>query len=154
MFAPTRTCMRLLAYVYLVTHKRAVPRREGPFRRRRPSAPKIHWRYFIPEDFYEPIYHTSTGGPTGLAALCAPRGPKESGRAAVPSVLFADMNRNEGPSGTKFNFLTMTSAHPSIPLGIGTARHSFVEEPPRTHTRIACVRRYKTLGILYAIVSC
>jgi hypothetical protein len=62
MFAPTRVCARLLCVcVQPVTHKRAVPRRAGPFRRWRPSAPEIHRRYFIPGDFYEPIYHTSTG---------------------------------------------------------------------------------------------
>jgi len=76
MFAPTRVCARSLAYVYPVTHKRGVPRRAGPFRRRRPSAPEIHRRYFIPGDFYEPIYHTSTGARRGWRCAAGGLGPR------------------------------------------------------------------------------
>jgi len=82
MFAPTRVCARLLACVYPVTHKRAVPRRAGPFRRRRPSAPEIHRRYFIPGDFYEPIYHTSTGARRGWRCAAGDSGPKVGARSS------------------------------------------------------------------------
>lgn len=62
MFAPTRTCAGL-SHICIWSPINALYPCEGgrgAFRRRRPSASKILRRYFIPENFYEPIYHTST----------------------------------------------------------------------------------------------
>jgi hypothetical protein len=64
-----------------------------------------------------------------------------------------------GPSGTKFNFPTMTSARPSI----SQSYRARARAPPllwqtssraRTHAHVSPVRRYKTPGILYAVISC
>jgi len=69
-----------------------------------------------------------------------------------------------GPSGTKFNFPTMTSARPSISRGQpqrarARARHPFcgsllTRARARAHAHVSPVRRYKTPGILYAVISC
>lgn len=85
MFAPTRVYTRPLAYVYLVTHKRAVPRRGGPFRRRRPSAPERSSGDILFPGIFTSRYITHRPGPR-RGWRYAPRGldRKGSGRAIPP----------------------------------------------------------------------
>lgn len=85
MFAPTRAYAMPVAYVYLVTHKRAVLRRGGPFRRRRPSASERSSGDILFPGIFMSRYITHRPGPR-RSWRYAPRGPnrKGSGRAIPP----------------------------------------------------------------------
>lgn len=114
MFAPSGTCARADAYVYLVTHKRAAPRR-GALSAAPTFAPRSSRDILFPGDFYEPIYHASTGpggvgvtlvrvraeksrGATRLALLTPPSGRGLADGTLSPSPqftspLFSTQNR-------------------------------------------------------------
>lgn len=100
MFAPTRAYAGSFAYVYLVTHKRAVPRRGGPFRRRRPSAPERSSGDILFPGIFTSRYITHRPGPDGVGALCTSGpGPKRAGpRDTTSFSLFLALFRLLPPS--------------------------------------------------------
>ncbi|KAG7197944.1 hypothetical protein KM043_016181 [Ampulex compressa] len=96
MFAPTRTRGRL-ERTCSWSPINALYRGEGAAFGDGDLRPEILQRYFIPGDFYEPIYHTSTG-PNGVGVLLLRPRPKRAGvRSCLPaSPLQPSFSRREG----------------------------------------------------------